>query len=1617
MKQFNLTTKSVKSLFLLLALLLGGTSPTWAQKALPYSYGFEDNNLATDGWTKAGQSNSSSSIGTSYAKTGSYGFRFYYDSNTSDSNPQCLVSPQLSINANASNIKVSFYYKTAGSYGPETFKVGYSTTDASVSSFTWDETVSTSVTAWTLYETSVSIPVGTKYIAIAYTATNKYYLYVDDINITCDINGPALSVYDGETGISSGYSYNFGLATAGTTKEFTLSNPGSEAAPVSVSHTGNFDAALSATSIPAGGSVTLTVTMPDTTGDDVITISSTSPAIASFVINVSGTIRDANKVYLDFADGNLPDGWSWVATGSHASSYPCSVSEGYISWSQYGGSSYAWAFTSPKLNFEKDELIAFETARYGSSTYYSPSITVEYSLDGTTWTAIGSAFTDDVYGTWTKRSVTIPVEGVKYIRFNGWYVHLRNIYGGELPVQPRNLAISKSGTSATLTWTTNGTETDWQVYTSTTASDIEGEITPINVSTTPSYTFTGLAVNTTHYAWVRSKLSDTPTYSDWKQISFYLGYAAATPSSVDGNGISNVTFGTGTEVVNYDTSKTPLYQDNSAQIGGVAAGTTANVDITYATGYGYGTVIWVDWNQNYEFEESEVVYTGESTSANPTTLKASFDISPSQSVGNYRMRIAGADSYFDTFIGGGAYNTAYPNVSSTYAVAQDYTLKVNEAPSLFAPTSLIKNSVSAFTATLGWTENGEATAWQIALGTTSEFDPDGVTPVEANANPFTLTGLTAETTYYAYVRAKKGGDVSDWSNKVEFTTTTSKPTDVVVAPSDNSAKFSWKANAGETAWQLVYSTDADFDKALATPVAVTTNPYTLTGLVPETTYYAYLRADLGGGEYSDWTDKLTFTPSASHVLTVNEGNGTTTNTSVPFFGSYTDVAGRGWSQFIIPASQLGTMNGGNVNKITFYTTSNITWSSDITPVFKVYLKEIDNEKFASKEFIDWATMTEIYDGEIVFDGNQLAINLATPHNYTGKNLMIGFQQTTAGGWCATSWVGTSADNEVGVQNASGATDYNWAAFLPKTTFNYETLTGPRLAVSTDALDFGEITQASTASDKQKTFTISNTGVAELTGLSVAVSGTGYSVSALPRTNITTSGDNATPIELTVTLAPTTSGSYDGTVTVSATGQPDKVITLSATYVADPIMGVFTDEQSSEAATTGQTVNFGYVESAPTYTYYIKNTGAGTLDVAVDNGGLTVAPANASIAAGEQQAFTITANVANVDATVTFTGTNHDGGAAVGTFAVTLQGTVMPLTTTFFEGFNYADGDATDTELVGWEINNDDANVKFYNGFVYYWASSTESGSIVTPKLHISGASDVLNLSAYARNLSYNNTKLAIAYSGDKTNWTELTSKGKSNLTTSAVNYEFSGIPEGNWYIKVEMSDVAVGYFYGFSTTLTPTTAISETTEPTLTAGVQDVELTYTKAAEKWGTLALPFATTTAELGTLYGTTVKAYALTDYDSGTNGLTFGTVTELIAGKPYVIYSEGAMSGAKLFTNKEITATTASNVTYSPVTFQSTYAPIAAGDMTGKWGVTPAGKIAKAGTGAYINGFRAYFDGFTSAPSLSFEDTTTGITIVKQADELDMDGKAYNLNGQRVNSATKGLYIINGRKVVIK
>ena len=68
-------------------------------------------------------------------------------------------------------------------------------------------------------------------------------------------------------------------------------------------------------------------------------------------------------------------------------------------------------------------------------------------------------------------------------------------------------------------------------------------------------------------------------------------------------------------------------------------------------------------------------------------------------------------------------------------------------------------------------------------------------------------------------------------------------------------------------------------------------------------------------------------------------------------------------------------------------------------------------------------------------------------------------------------------------------------------------------------------------------------------------------------------------------------------------------------------------------------------------------------------------------------------------------------------------------------------------------------------------------------------------------------------------------------------------------------------------------------------------------------------------------------------------------------------------------------------------------------------PAGK-------AYLE-----FDGDVPAPSLSFgSGETTGISTTNFTNDTN-NGEYYNLAGQRVAQPTKGLYIVNGKKYMVK
>lgn len=1217
---------------------------------------------------------------------------------------------------------------------------------------------------------------------------------------------------------------------------------------------------------------------------------------------------------------------------------------------------------------------------------------------------------------------------------------------------PAPTALASSGettSAATISWTAGSSETSWEIFYSVN-SDFS-ESTEVNVSTTPSKELTGLTANTTYYVKVRADYGEEH-FSAWTDAISFKTLQVATDASnySDDFEISNnwnLINGTQTNAwawgsaAKKDGSK-GLYISNNGGTTNAYSGSSivyASQLFSFAAGDYIVSYDWLCKGEKGSYGSSSYDYlrvflvpaTTELTagsgsfsySGQPTGWISLDDAAALVNVSEWQhksvnINIPSNANYYVVF----AWISDGSGGDNPPAAIDNFSIRLNDTPN---PTSLAVTDITAHAGTLGWTSTDNT--WEVYYSTSSTTPAVDQTPsASPNTNSYTFTGLDAETKYYVWVRSVSKTNTSwksDWVG-TNFTTDIAAvaPTGLIASSiTATGATLNWTAGADETKWDLVYGLYNDATDVRNTTEEITTTPTKeLTGLTSETTYYVFVRAKKGE-EVSSWVS-TSFFPTATVQLTVNDGEAT--NDFAPIYGYYADGV-RPHSQFIIPSTEISAIDGGQINKVTFYANqSTITWTESNTPTFKVYMKEVAETEFASAAFVDWGTLSEVYSGVLSVADNKMVVTLDTPFEYNGGNLLIGFNETAKGNYKTSTWIGvsTGANTAVGQNNYASALEFK--QFLPKTTFTYLPVTGAKMQINKTAIDFGSVTTL----PQNETFTISNSkGKADLTNIAVAITGAdaaAYSVSALPRRTITTTGETAADIELTVTFNPAAGGEYnDATITINADDQDEKNIALSGTYVANPAMGVFNDSEATDAATTGETVNFGYVQETPTYTYYVKNTGAGTLDVAVDNGGLTVSPANASLAAGAQQAFTITANVAEPDATVTFTGTNHDGGTAIGTFSVTLQGTVMPLTDKFFEGFNYTDGNATTTELDGWEVNNNTYNVKYSGGKLCYVASSTETGNVVTPKLRVSGTSDELRISAYTA-YTYSSSKLIISYSADKTNWTVAATKtGNSDFdgkTYVLKDFVISGIPEGSYYFKIEMCDVAVDYFYGFSTTHPAAVAMDESAAPSLDDDVvRDVTLTRSFSAG-WNTVCLPFAVAAGDMVTKFGAGVKLYDFTGYNTETQELSFGQVdTGVAAGKPYIIYVTDAITDPISFFNANITETTAGTTTYNGATFQGTYAPMAAGTMEGKWGVTSEAKIAKGGASASMKGFRAYFEGITAGASarLSFTDED-GTTTVINALELNQNVEGvYNLQGQKVERMQKGLYIVNGRKVVKK
>ena len=152
--------------------------------------------------------------------------------------------------------------------------------------------------------------------------------------------------------------------------------------------------------------------------------------------------------------------------------------------------------------------------------------------------------------------------------------------------------------------------------------------------------------------------------------------------------------------------------------------------------------------------------------------------------GNY----AGETSFTLTIDG----TTIFTNQSGSNLSNGQVLYTIGTAPTMPAkPTALTAGTPGAQSVELSWTENGDATTWQICVNN----DEDN--PIDVRENPYTLTGLTPDTEYTVKVRAINGTE-SCWSDEVTFTTAEAcaKPTDLAEDDiTTNSATLSWEGTS------------------------------------------------------------------------------------------------------------------------------------------------------------------------------------------------------------------------------------------------------------------------------------------------------------------------------------------------------------------------------------------------------------------------------------------------------------------------------------------------------------------------------------------------------------------------------------------------------------------------------------------------------------------------------------------------------------------------------------------------------------------------------------------------------------------------------------------------------
>ena len=358
---------------------------------------------------------------------------------------------------------------------------------------------------------------------------------------------------------------------------------------------------------------------------------------------------------------------------------------------------------------------------------------------------------------------------------------------------PSSLVTSNSTTTTVdFGWTSNGTETAWNVEYGSTGFTV-GSGTLVAVTSNPT-TITGLSANTSYDLYVQADCG-SGTVSSW------VGPITVTTNSLTVAIPSCEDFETGSPSVT--TSLNAASNASATVLASAAAGSSSygvqltGMDSFTSGAWTGGSVTTTEsqaWNTNTTCQ-SNVSFNVDAT--NESVVILTFDLRQTYTFGPayswFRVTVDGTQignslnptSNTDPFVNhsydlsayagtsfnlklehAGKYSPAY---SSNYPGDNSFIDNICiSAPSCLSPVALSASNITSSGADLSWTPSGSETVWNVDYGPTGYTVGTGTSVSSAN---YTVSGLTPQTDYDFYVQADCGsGDVSSWVGPFTFTT-------------------------------------------------------------------------------------------------------------------------------------------------------------------------------------------------------------------------------------------------------------------------------------------------------------------------------------------------------------------------------------------------------------------------------------------------------------------------------------------------------------------------------------------------------------------------------------------------------------------------------------------------------------------------------------------------------------------------------------------------------------------------------------------------------------------------------------------------------------------------------